>query len=834
MASRSVEYIFQLIDRFTPNAGKMSDAAKKAEQSIHGMGRAFDAAERSGAKYAIAERRRMEELSRVRNDHINQTERALHRYEQQQARVQRALSTTATAAMTLGVGSSAMRSFDHFIEQASKLQTMKTKMLFAQGGNQAEVDMAYGKVSQLTGRYKNVSREEGMHILMDLAANLPEDMAHIVKDAADPFIRLHSFFKAWNGGAHKDTVHHSLRDIASAIRAGEITGEVTGEMMATMAKQLSIARVVMGDKFQVSAYLQAAQKAATALSVADNTFKYIDFPEFMSEMGGPGAGVAMGVSFQKMVGGIRMTQATLELWRKWGLVDMSKVSLDKNGRIEPRSVVGENWMKYTEAFGRNPTDAMITGILPGMAKTMPWLRDPANALKKAWESNDPHKVENISHIVAAIRKNPQHMLALAQAFSAAGYTTNVSKFLESLVLRAPAIARNRGRFSAVEKMDLERYESYEKSKQKFDAKLKDMIQVLGGPLVEFASRRLEKMAGVMESITNWAEKNPEMAKWATNIAMIGTGAVFAAAGLGAAVLSLKVLGALMGASRLGGLLMRGGILAGGAFGIYSIMKHWDDVKAYISQSDIGASILQSLGSIGGSNVFGAIRDQWDKLCAYMTKNLEESIAKAITGNNLVDGGGGKEDFFVRLAKKMQEQAANSDPNRADNPFEGVTETFKASMALMVNYARDAWRKIKEIFSEPVFMPEWLQEIMMGAKLLKKEHFERFWRKWAETGKPFGGTPEEIRKKEIDDQSHYLYRRSQAMQNGSATAGGGLAHSEAKREISVRTQVGVEGAVNVKVDATGFGQGWANVRGGAQGGSNHPRGESAPVSGGSAP
>lgn len=112
--------------------------------------------------------------------------------------------------------------------RAGDVEAMLEKLRFALGPNsEALVQGSYDEAFRLSGVYKNTTVLENLKILDDLRANLPEKFEHFLDPKEGlfaPFVRLHGFFKAWEGGAHAHTGEKVLQDISAAIRAGELLG----------------------------------------------------------------------------------------------------------------------------------------------------------------------------------------------------------------------------------------------------------------------------------------------------------------------------------------------------------------------------------------------------------------------------------------------------------------------------------------------------------------------------------------------------------------------------------------------------------------------------------
>jgi hypothetical protein len=865
LAARTVTYIFELIDRFAPNAAKLSEAAKKAQQSVHGLANAFDAAEGRGAKFAIAERRRMEELARARETHITQAEKSLHRYEQQSQRFQRAIGTTATAMMTFGLGNQVMKSFDNIMTKASQIPTMREKLRFA-GQSQGQIAFAESEAYRLSSVYKNMSAAEVMEIINDARANLTGSFEEVVKHI-EPFVKLGGFFKAYDGGSHAGGHKKLLEELNAAMQSGELLGKITPAQLAQHVEQLGRLKVVYGDRLSMKAYLQAQRASAASLMMMDDDFKYGFFPALVQSMS-TRAGVGLGTLTNKSVAGIMMKGYSLEFMREIGMIDWAHTKTDKKGNIVP----GHFGLKNEDLAGSNPMLWTWRELLPRLAQAKHGIKGlEIGSLRSEFEKALSDPSYGTHHLEELLQKMNQGDLRrlLGKAWAD---RTGVA-LSEEFIMQAPKLIKDLHLLKQVRK-EFEGFKTYDKAKQTLEAQWMNMVGALGGPVVDFASKRLEKLASVFETIATWARAHPETAKWATNIAMVGAAALTAAAGLGAAVLSLKLMGALLGGGVLGGFMKWGAIGAAG-FGLYSLVSHWDAVKAYIERN------VPSISGVLDNISLDGLKAKWDALCASMSAEMQKAISESLTGSKLVDDN--IEGFFQKLAARMSDAIGSRNTkgnaeggfhragSRDEGPFEGLIESLKYQLAVaaydikkfwdaFVDSAREAWKKVKEFF-----------DIGDLFKLPTLEEFKEKWARWARTGSPDRDDSFFLTVRDWKDRkaapsylqpgygssgysgvySSYASTLAEEMGREAARGGwrgghiyneedrriilGGLPASEAKREIDVKTQV--EGAVTVKVDASGVGEGRAIITGtGAAGIRGASRGESAPrsTSGGAAP
>lgn len=397
------------------------------------------------------------------------------------------------------IGKGIVHGADHTLQRVGDVEAMREKLKWSMGGDKAGADAAYAKAMELSGKYKNTSVIENLHIIDDLRANLPESMDKILGDIADPFVRMHGFFKAWEGGKHAGKAEGALKEVGAAIRAGELTGAMTGDLLAQHTQALANAKVLFGEKFKVQEYFQATQKAATMLSAADATFKYVDFPVLVQRLS-QGGGVAARGMFQKLVAGSTVSQSTAEAWRKLGLVDESQVELDKNGRIKASQLPGKAWLKGGDEYGVNMTDAIMTKLVPALSEKGGIAALQGQKLAMAWKAGD---VESVVHILEAFRHDQKNLVELSRAVTALGKDPKATQGIEELILGAASILRDRQRGLAIQK-NLEDFESYDKAKQSVSAQADRLWQsVMGTGTVQ---RALNKLAGWLGSAADAVTK----------------------------------------------------------------------------------------------------------------------------------------------------------------------------------------------------------------------------------------------------------------------------------------------------------------------------------------
>lgn len=568
MSARIVEYIVSLVDRYSAVANKIAESSTKAAGSANAFGAAVNRAESALAKLVPPPA-----LAGL----PGQFERAAAGANKMATAVNNANAamskTTAVVASRSGgsggntvvggggdklgkglmawlAGDMALGAIDGAIQKAADVDTMLEKLRFGMGGDTAMVKKAYDQAFSLSGKYKNTTVAENLHIIDDLRANLPHKMQDIIEKDLEPFVKLHSFFKAWEGGKHSGNAKGALKDIGTAIRSGELLGNVSGDDLAKHAQNLAVARVVFGEKFNLHGYFTAQKAAATALSAADDTFKSIDFAALEQRLGA-GAGTALATLQNKTVGGIMMRQGSAEAWRRLGLVNMKNVRLDKKGLIDPKSMVGKDWLRGGALWGSNPTDAIMTVLAPALGNVA-GLQALAG-MKSAWNSGDVDK------LVAINKKIDRNKLT--KELAGLGYDRNAVKQLTETILGAASLLRDRQQWKQVLR-DFQNFQSYEQSKQAFSAQMDRLFQALTGrTAVPFITSQINSAANALGRLANLAKNNP-LARFAINTGALG----------GAALVLGRILGLLTGIRRLGRITL--------AFAIAgAVWENWDKIVA---------------------------------------------------------------------------------------------------------------------------------------------------------------------------------------------------------------------------------------------------------------
>lgn len=403
--------------------------------------------------------------------------------------------------LAIAGGSAALAAVGKMVDKGNEL--IKIQQNMAQAGVKAvEVQEAYAKAWELTGKYTNVGAAEALKVINEarMTFGSQEDATHHSED----FIKMISFLKAFQGGKHGGGAAEFEREAISAMKSGEIAGKITPAEMAEHVKQLTAMRVAYGDQLKISQYLTAQRAGGVALRNTSDTFRYGAFPALVQE-NGPGAGVMLMTAFNKIVAGTGNKLAAMDAMSKVGILDEKKVAhhpiSGKVTKVEAGAILGD------KLFAENPlewTDKVLRPKLDAITK------DPIEQAQ--WISKmfpDRNAAKAITEMLQQYTKLSKDAAMMLQARG----SINEGKYLDK---------------------------SWEGQKQAFHEQWENFVQALGAPMVATATENLKKVNSALSGMAQWAAR-PEMA---ATVEAIGKGIAILGAALtaGGATALLAALG----------------------------------------------------------------------------------------------------------------------------------------------------------------------------------------------------------------------------------------------------------------------------------------------------
>lgn len=292
------------------------------------------------------------------------------------------------------------------------------------------------------------------------------------------------------------------------LRALEMRGttmtdfEGTSKLMNAMAQNI----VGSGGKLDATTYQTMAKRGGVAWINASPEFITGGASVLASDLGGDTAGTAIMTLYQMLSGATTLSKQQYEALERAKMIDSSKVSVDKGGRINvgPGGIVGSK-------MGMENQHAWVRDVLA------PHVMEAAGGDKVMYDS-----------LLAKIGRNRNTTRALTM-FGDPGFNEQIEK--DTQLWRGS---------STVEK-------AYGDSMQRnplfvdkaFHEQFKSMMEAIGGPLAQAAIPVMKDLTAVFQNIGRFANNNPGTIKLVGE-ALIGLGVGLAAIGtiavVGAAIL----------------------------------------------------------------------------------------------------------------------------------------------------------------------------------------------------------------------------------------------------------------------------------------------------------
>jgi len=518
---------------------------------------------------------------------------------------------------TMEGGRRVMSQVDAGIDEAKRYQII-TEQLRAQGTSSADVLRAqhFASTDQTVGS----SQSDKLEILKD-ANSIFRDMNEALH-IAPSLLKTKLTFEALmaqhgEGGGHGQEI---VGELIAAIQTGELRNATkTPEAFNHLLDMMTKAYVGSGGLVKPSDYLQAMKVGGVATKQMDDKALFFGAMHTIQEMGGMRSGTGFASAYQNWAAG-RSTQQTAEALAKLGLVNKGAVKYGKNGHIT-KMLPGA--LKNQALYETNPFEYMMKEVIPRI--------DPKGKLTEnqiVSKLNSLFSARKGGDLFAGMymqRGNIQKQLKASEGFEGTDAAYN----------RAVGTAQG-------QEADLL-------------AKKADLYKELGTTLLPVYVRSLQKLVGILKSLTGTAQRHPAVAKGIALIAA-GFGILMVAAGgvmiaLGGLIGQFALLRFAIGRAGLG-LLARRGVAGGAAAGggmlgrvglgaraamiamtgislpvlalvaavtalVFVVWKYWGPLKAFfvgIGQGirDVAGPALSALGQ-----ALAPLKPAWDAISTAM-------------------------------------------------------------------------------------------------------------------------------------------------------------------------------------------------------------------------
>lgn len=561
-SAHSVEFIFHLIDKFTPVASQLANAARRSAESLAAMGKTANSAESAVNKMAAGQQRvanafnqsarAIRESDRAHQlwvKNANQVERMqlqmLNRHQAKQGLVaagmlpgQNGRHSNRSVTMDMmnayygfQMAGEIRNSWSHFIDIPNAQFDARRKMAFVgfKGDLLNEADV---RASSLSRKYRNLSKADVLEQLYEGVA-IHGDARHAL-DNIEAQSKLASFLQSWEGGKHAHNTKAWNREVFSAIKSMEMFGVLNNHDEAAKSKDINnylgafmSMKALYGDQARIGEYLTMQRRAGSSFYNLSDEFRFGVLPAILMEKGGSTVGQQIMTGFQSVVGGKKLSKNEMATMRGYGL-------MGSDGR----------WVSsLVDAYKHDGMEAMkiITGAV---------------ARKHGLDLKDPSQREKLKDML------PREMSWLFPNRNAASYLIDMFMNEQNYKKHAHALMEVRKEMERIANGEFFAARTKGGAEASVAKQWENLMAAIGGPIVEPYIERMNNWAAslnrISEAVAGFFQRNPAAAK------MFGTGAVVGVGAL-ASVAALAAGGFVLAGLRTGlGLLMGGGAFAAAA------------------------------------------------------------------------------------------------------------------------------------------------------------------------------------------------------------------------------------------------------------------------------
>lgn len=363
-------------------------------------------------------------------------------------------------------------------------------------------------------------------------------------------------------------------------RALEMTGRSVSDPEGTQKLADAFAKDIIGSggKLDANTYQTMAKRAGVAWANAAPDFLSGPMSVVAADLGGDTAGTALMSAYMFMTGANTLSKQQYELLNRAGLIDPSKTTMDKGGRVnvQPGGIIGSS--EYTGAgkfdlYGW--AQKYLEPRLEALART-PGGPDKSVSRKAIEDVMSEKGLEGMGRM----HMNDEQRAAYDSFVAKVGRNRNVMRMLTMFTDPGflEQITKDLGQWGQARNVS----DAYQNAisgnpmlvKEAYNAQWESMMQAVGTPLMEAAIPVMRDLTELFTQFGQWANNNKDTVKAiGVGLASLGIGLT----ALGTAVVGGVILSAIAAAGPLaaGIGLVAAAVVAGGAL-IHSTWDKWKE------------------------------------------------------------------------------------------------------------------------------------------------------------------------------------------------------------------------------------------------------------------
>jgi hypothetical protein len=225
------------------------------------------------------------------------------------------------------------------------------------------------------------------------------------------------------------------------------------------------------------------------------------------DLGGDRAGTAMQTLYQLLTGATTMSKQQYEVFKAAGLIDPTKVTTDKGGRInaQPGAIVGslehsDNLYDWAQSI-RGPLMNLAKGDPKVFESLLAKIGRNRNSIKLLTMFTDPGFGDQIAKDIAIWSQ----AMGGDEAYNA--MVGRPDKIVSQMQLSGGIGARDKQGEDAAKMAD------YTAVMKAFQAQWESLMMAVGGPVARGLTPMLQGLTTELNKAANWAEKHPDAIKY---------------------------------------------------------------------------------------------------------------------------------------------------------------------------------------------------------------------------------------------------------------------------------------------------------------------------------
>jgi hypothetical protein len=434
------------------------------------------------------------------------------------------LKLMAAGAAAIVGGGEAVKAVLDIAEKGQKLIHQQNMLKQAGLDNLQILNLTADAYKRITAAVPTATAADALRVINELRS-VTGDTA--LAEAAAPFaLKVEALL---NNKTGKDSEGEGFK----LWRAMEMKGITTSNPAMTNVLMNALVQDIIGSGGKITADTYQAMAKTGGASWIHASPQFIAGPGSVlaGDLGGDRAGTAMQTLYQLLTGATTMSKQQYEVFKAAGLIDPTKVTTDKGGRInaQPGAIVGslehsDNLYDWAQSI-RGPLMNLAKGDPKVFESLLAKIGRNRNSIKLLTMFTDPGFGDQIAKDIAIWSQ----AMGGDEAYNA--MVGRPDKIVSQMQLSGGIGARDKQAEDAAKMAD------YTAVMKGFQTQWESLMMAVGGPVARGMIPMLQGLTAELNKAGSWAEKHPDAVKYTAEViaaigaamVVLGTGAVIAGA-----------------------------------------------------------------------------------------------------------------------------------------------------------------------------------------------------------------------------------------------------------------------------------------------------------------